>query len=146
MLLFDWIACPSWHPATSVKALSGTENRVTNSSLNSYFILVWLSIWSKVQTCIWPSWCHCHSLSCASVKSTLVLPSMVLAHLGSPGNVCVCVCVCVASAGPHTNNLCTSLQRDNHTNTSSLSFYRLDALPAAQPTVSKHWRQTTIHW
>jgi len=31
-------------------------------------------IWSKVQTCIRPSWCHCHSLSPASVKSRLVLP------------------------------------------------------------------------
>ena len=29
---------------------------------------------SEVQTCIWPSWCHCHSLSLASVKSRLVLP------------------------------------------------------------------------
>ena len=27
-----------------------------------------------VQTCIWPSWCHCHSLPLASVKSRLVLP------------------------------------------------------------------------
>ena len=33
----------------------------------------WLSVWSEVQTCIWPSWCHCHSLSLASVKSRLVL-------------------------------------------------------------------------
>ena len=37
-------------------------------------VLAWLSIWSKVQTCIWPSWCHCHSLSLASVKSRLILP------------------------------------------------------------------------
>ena len=37
-------------------------------------VLVWLSVWSKVQTCIWPSWCHCHSLSPASLKSRLVLP------------------------------------------------------------------------
>jgi len=22
-------------------------------------VLVWLSVWSKVQTFIWPSWCHC---------------------------------------------------------------------------------------
>jgi len=28
-----------------------------------------LSVWSKVQTCIWSSWCHCHSLSPAPVKS-----------------------------------------------------------------------------
>jgi len=37
-------------------------------------VLTWLSVWSKVQTCIWPSWCHCHSLSLAPVKSRLVLP------------------------------------------------------------------------
>ena len=37
-------------------------------------VLAWLSVWSKVQTCIRPSWCHCHSLSLASVKSRLVLP------------------------------------------------------------------------
>jgi len=37
-------------------------------------VLAWLSVWSKVQTCTWPSWCHCHSLSLASVKSRLVLP------------------------------------------------------------------------
>ena len=32
------------------------------------------SAWSEVQTCIWPSWCHCHLLSLAPVKSRLVLP------------------------------------------------------------------------
>jgi len=37
-------------------------------------VLAWLSVWSEMQTCIWPSWCHCHSLSLASVKSRLVLP------------------------------------------------------------------------
>ena len=36
--------------------------------------LAWLSVWSEVQTCIWPSWCHCHSLSLAPVKPRLVLP------------------------------------------------------------------------
>ena len=30
--------------------------------------------WSEVQTWIRPGWCHCHSLSLASVKSRLVLP------------------------------------------------------------------------
>ena len=34
-------------------------------------------------------------------------------------------------------HVCTSLQTNNHTSTSPL---RLDALPAAQTTVSKHWR------
>jgi len=34
--------------------------------------------------------------------------------------------------------VCTSLQTDNHASTPPLSFYRPDALPAAQPTASKH--------
>jgi len=37
-------------------------------------VLAWLSAWSEVQTCIWSSGCHCHSLCLASVKSSLVLP------------------------------------------------------------------------
>ena len=37
-------------------------------------VLAWLSVWSEVQTCMWPSWCHCHSLSLAPVKSRLILP------------------------------------------------------------------------
>ena len=37
-------------------------------------VLAWLSVWDEVQICIWPSWCHCHYLSLASVESRLVLP------------------------------------------------------------------------
>jgi len=56
-----------------------------------------LSAWSEVQTCIWSSWCHCHSLSLVSVKSRLVLPfwyrpTQVIPDKG-PLNGCVCVCV-----------------------------------------------------
>jgi len=40
----------------------------------------------------------------------------------------------------HMQIICTSLQTDNHASTSPLSFYRPDALPAAHPTASKHWR------
>jgi len=36
--------------------------------------------------------------------------------------------------------VCTSLQTDNHASTPPLVFYRPDALLAAQPTASKHWR------
>jgi len=61
--------------------------------------VAWLSVSSEVMTCIWPSWCHCHSLSLASVKSRLVLPfwyrlTRVVPDKGSL-NVCVCVCVSV---------------------------------------------------
>jgi len=38
----------------------------------------------------------------------------------------------------HMQTICTSLQTDNHINTSSINFYTPDALPEAQPTVSKH--------
>jgi len=38
----------------------------------------------------------------------------------------------------HMQTVCTSLQTDNHTNTSSLNFYMPHALPDTQPTVSKH--------
>ena len=41
----------------------------------------------------------------------------------------------------YVQTICTSLQTDNHTNTSSLNFYWPDALPDVQTTVSKHWRQ-----
>ena len=59
-------------------------------------VLNWLFVWSEVQTCIWPRWCHCHSLSLASVKSRLVLPfwyqlTWVVPDKG-PLNGCVCVC------------------------------------------------------
>jgi len=58
-------------------------------------VLAWLSVWSEVQTCIWPSWCQCHSLSLAPVKSRLVLPfwyrlTWVVPEKG-PLNRCVCV-------------------------------------------------------
>jgi len=60
-------------------------------------VLAWLSVCSEVQTCMWPSWCHCHSLSHASVKSRLVLPFWYRLTRGvtekGPLNVCVCVCV-----------------------------------------------------
>ena len=60
-------------------------------------MLAWLSVWSEVQTCIWPSWCHCHSLSLASVKSRLILPfwyrpTWVVPDKG-PLNGCVCLFV-----------------------------------------------------
>jgi len=52
-------------------------------------MLVWLCVWVMVQICIWPSWCHCHSLSLVPVNPDLFyLPGftfLVSAYLGSPG-------------------------------------------------------------
>jgi len=55
-------------------AVGWVAGRASGLSKQSGGVLVWLSVWSEVQTCIWPSWCHYHSLSLASVKSRLVLP------------------------------------------------------------------------
>jgi len=81
--VFLQAGCLSCHPTNSVKALSGGP-------------LAWISVWSAVQTCIWPSGFHCHSLSLASVKSRLVLPfwyrlTRVVPDKGQL-NGCVCVC------------------------------------------------------
>ena len=43
-------------------------------------------VWSKVQSCIWRSRCHCHSLSIASVKSRSVFTFLLSAHLHSYGH------------------------------------------------------------
>ena len=61
-------------------------------------VLAWLSVWSKVQTCIFPSRCHCHSLSLASVKSRLILPFLyqltwVVPEKGRSTGVCSMVCL-----------------------------------------------------
>ena len=71
-------------------------------SVMSGGVLAWLSAWSKVQTCIWPSWCHCHSLSLASVKSRLVFPFWYQLTWVVPDkwqlNGCVCVVIIVYTA------------------------------------------------
>ena len=145
-------------------------------------VLVWLSIWSKMQIVyIWSSWCLCipkprQSSSVASFKSRLDLPfwyrlTQIVLDKRSLNR-------CSSSTHTHTFNgslsgttrvgryqkgktnldfteardsewqwhqlghmqVCTSLQTDNHASTPPLSFCRPDALPAAQPAASKHWR------
>jgi len=62
-------------------------------------VLAWLSVWSEVLTCIWPSWCHCHSLSLASVEFRSVLPfwyrlTWVVPDKWPLNGMCVCDCMC----------------------------------------------------
>jgi len=71
--------------------------------------------WSELLTCICPSWCHCHSLSLASIKSRLVLPfwyqlTWVVPEKGL-SNGCVCVLVilvgiCWSDCARQWNGLC----------------------------------------
>ena len=80
MLLVGW---QEGHPAC--KKLSGG-------------VLAWLSVWSEMQTCICPIWCHCHWLSVALVKSRLVFPFWYRLTRVVPEkrllNGCVCVYLC----------------------------------------------------
>ena len=87
----------NWLPYSALMLLVGRQEGHPACKKLSGVVLAWLSVWSRVQTCVWPSWCHCHSLSLASVKSRLVLPfwyrlTQVVPEKG-PLNGCVCVCV-----------------------------------------------------
>ena len=104
---FSWVLCEynTWFifcsllPSVLWRCWLGGRKGIRPVKKLSGGVLAWLSVWSKVQTCIWLSWFHCHSLSLASVKSRLVLPfwywlTWVVPEKG-PLNGCVCVCVCV---------------------------------------------------
>ena len=88
-----------WIAFSALMSLVGRQEGYPVCKKLSGGVLAWLSDWSEVQTCIWPSGCHCHSLSLASVKSRLVLPfwyrlTRVVPDKG-PLNGCVCVRACV---------------------------------------------------
>jgi len=84
------------HAFSALTLLVGWQERQPACKKLSGGVLAWLSVWSKVQTCIWPSCCHCRSLSLAPVKSRLVLPfwywlTWVVPEKGPlNGRVCVC--------------------------------------------------------
>ena len=66
-----------------------------------------------VQTCIQPSWCHCHSLSLASVKSRLILPFWYRLNWVVPEKKPLNGCVCDYT---NRNNLTHSEQNKIHRN------------------------------
>ena len=97
VLSFYW--CINCLPSVLWRCWLGGRKGIRPVKNLSGGVLAWLSIWSEMQTCIWPSWCHCHSLSLASVKSRLVLPfwyrlTRVVPEKG-PLNGCVCVTPCI---------------------------------------------------
>jgi len=84
---------------SALTLLVGQQERHPACKKLSGGVLAWLSDWSKVQTCIQPSACHCHSLSLASVKSRLLFPfwyrlTWVVPDKG-PLNGCVCGCIII---------------------------------------------------
>ena len=70
-----WTDIQSFLPSVLWRCWLGGRKGIWPVKKLSGGLLAWLSVWGYVQTCIWPSWCHCHSLSLASVKSRLVFPS-----------------------------------------------------------------------
>ena len=96
-LYWIFIAITSYiNPFSALTLLVGWQEGHPACKKLSGGVLAWLSVWSEVQTCTWPSWCHCHLLSLASVKSRSVLPfwyrlTRVVPEKG-PLNGCVCVC------------------------------------------------------
>ena len=97
-LVHRWFSSSIVLPSTAFSAstlLVGRQEGHPACKKQSGGVLAWLSVWSEVQTCIWPSWCHCHSLYLASLKSRLVLPfwyrlTWVVPEKW-PLNGCVCV-------------------------------------------------------
>ena len=88
------VVCYLLTPSVLWRCWLGSRKGIQPVKQLSGGLLAWLSVWSEVQTYIQPSWCHCHSLSLASVKSGLVLPfwyrlTWVVPEKG-PLNVCVC--------------------------------------------------------
>ena len=84
------------YPFSALTLLVGRQEGRPACKKLSGGLLASLSVWREVQTCIWPSWCLCHSLSLAPVKSRLFLPfwyqlTRVVPEKG-PLNGCVCVC------------------------------------------------------
>jgi len=49
-----------------LQCFDGQEGHLVGKKLSGG-MLMWLCVWVKVQICVWPSWCRCHSLSLAPV-------------------------------------------------------------------------------
>ena len=117
-------------------------------------VLAWLSVWSEVLTCIWPSWCHCHSLSLASVKSRLVLRfwywlTRVVLDKG-PLNWCVCVCLTISQMMHEAEPLQSIATDIAHFHTSKNCFYEYCWYTRAFKYKSMfnyyiHWQYGTAH-
>jgi len=92
-----------WHCRLSGRKGIRPVKNWSCETTRSKSVLAWLSVWSEMQTCIWPSWCHCHSLSLALVKSRFVLHfrhwlTWVVPEKKAIKRVCVCVRACVCSS------------------------------------------------
>jgi len=63
LIHFSWLTT-----FTALTLLVGQQEGHPTCEKLSGGVLAWLSVQGKVLICIWPSWCHCHSLSLAPVN------------------------------------------------------------------------------
>ena len=82
-------------------------------------VLAWLSGWSEVQTCIWPSGCHCHSLALALVKSRLVFTARWYAS----AVLAMGLCLSVTSRSSTKSAKCRITQTTPHDTPGTLVFW-----------------------
>jgi len=61
-----------WYAFSALTLLVGRQEG--RPACKNWVVGCWRGYLSGARTCTWSSWCHCHSLSLASVKSRLVLP------------------------------------------------------------------------
>ena len=136
------------YPFSALTLLVGRQEGHSACRKLSGGVLAWLSVWSEVQTCIWPSCCHCHSLSLASVKFRLVLPfwyrlTRVVPEKG-PLNVCVYQSATCHRRRHHLHQLihrphhCSS---PNHPHTFSVVDAHSSSQPAPSRTPDQHTGQ-----
>ena len=87
-------------------------------------MLAWLSVWSEVQTCIWPSWCHCHTPSFCFSRIQIGFTFLVPAHPASPWQRAVKrVCVCMLFRVLFWLHVCISSCRLLHVNKIAENWY-----------------------
>ena len=91
-----------------------------------------------MQTCIQPSWCHCHSLSLASVKSRLVLPFWYRL------TVCVCVCVCISCRWWTRATKSCGRQRLTITGPVAINLRRPSQVLSTQLSSLSRWASTSV--
>jgi len=88
-LMFSSSSSSDWHAFSALTLLVGWQEGHLACKKLSGGVLARLFVWGEVQICIWPSWCHYHSLSVAPVNAGRFYQNgsafLVLAYPGCPG-------------------------------------------------------------
>ena len=87
-----------------------------------------------------PSWCHCHSLSLAPVKSRLVLPFWYRLTRVVPDKRPLNRCVCVVDINVRR----VTVTKENIYGKLEQRFKSWMAIPATKTTVSNYWSSLSI--